>query len=125
MLAQCAELKEALGVEEPADVVSQEVGEVWNPPSAARADNPRASYPTALHSLTRVLTAGPSFQQQKTLKAIQAMPIPLLLSSLPDSFTKDTTRAIVQLSGKGVWNPLEAVGITQWCGKSFHLMALI
>lgn len=60
-LAQCAELKEALGVEEPEDVISQEVGEVWNPSSAARAHNPRASYPTALHSLTRVLTAGPSF----------------------------------------------------------------
>lgn len=44
-LAQRAELKEALGVEEPEDVISQEVGEVRNPPSAARARNPRASYP--------------------------------------------------------------------------------
>lgn len=44
-LAQRAELKEALGVEEPEDVISQEVGEVRNPPSAARACNPRASYP--------------------------------------------------------------------------------
>lgn len=57
VLAGRTELKEALGHEELADVISQEVGEVWNPSSAARADNPRASYPIALRSLIRVLSS--------------------------------------------------------------------
>ena len=57
MLAQCTELKEALGDKELADVISQEVGEVGNPSSAAKAEHPRANYPRALCSLIWVLTS--------------------------------------------------------------------